>query len=137
MKILDKAVRVWYNKGMEREFCAFCHFWRIRMERCVVKSSRKGMPSRSAIKQYWIETSMPMLKCYGRGELRRYNLCFACGMEFDHNLDRAHIVPLMYGGTNECTNLHLLCGSCHKESEYMDDDNGIEYYKWFFGVNND
>ena len=25
MKILDKAMRVGYNKGMEREFCAFCH----------------------------------------------------------------------------------------------------------------
>ena len=92
------------------------------------------MPTRAAIKRYWLDTSIWRFKCYGKKDLERYNICFACGMESDYNLDRAHIVPLMYGGTNECDNLHLLCKMCHRDSEYMDDDNAVEYYEWFFGT---
>jgi 5-methylcytosine-specific restriction endonuclease McrA len=31
------------------------------------------------------------------------------------NLEIEHIIPLSKGGTNDKTNLQLLCGACHKQ----------------------
>lgn len=115
--------------------CLLSFMGGLMAERTVVKSIRKGMPTRAAIKRYWLNTSIWRFKCYGRKDLEMYNICFACGMESAYNLDRAHIIPLMYGGTNDCSNIHLLCSTCHAESEYLDDDNQLEYYNWFFGLN--
>jgi hypothetical protein len=51
------------------------------------------------------------------------NECFACGN--NSSIERCHIVPKIHGGNDEVSNLHLLCKSCHVESE------GLKtYFKW-------
>jgi hypothetical protein len=40
--------------------------------------------------------------------------CFACG---DRGVQRAHIIPRCYGGSDDIDNIHLLCARCHAESE--------------------
>lgn len=49
--------------------------------------------------------------------------CFACNNPT--LLDRCHIVPLINGGNNDVSNLHLLCRGCHVESE-----NSKFYWTW-------
>jgi hypothetical protein len=50
--------------------------------------------------------------------------CFACGMD---GAERAHILARAVGGGDEVENLHILCGVCHKDSEYLD---GGRYMGW-------
>ena len=52
--------------------------------------------------------------------------CMACGIE-DIVTDRAHIIPLQYNGSNDLENLHLLCRTCHAESENL---TGNGYKMW-------
>jgi hypothetical protein len=71
------------------------------------------MPTAKRIVQYWSDVFFV--------EPKR---CFACGD--CRSLHRSHIVPVLYGGTHELTNLHMLCRACHDESE------GIKTYnQWF------
>lgn len=54
------------------------------------------------------------------------DFCFACGL---HKLtQRAHILASSKGGPNSVENLHLLCKSCHDESELL---SGEKYWNWF------
>ena len=48
------------------------------------------------------------------------NTCMACGV-VAHQIDRAHIIALQNGGTNDVSNFHLLCTVCHGESENLID----------------
>lgn len=88
--------------------------WRNNRER------RASTPSVSAIFKYWSqEGKLPLIRnneFITQGEKN----CFACG-DF-RNIQRCHIVPLVYGGENEVENLHLLCVGCHADSE------GNKYY---------
>jgi 5-methylcytosine-specific restriction endonuclease McrA len=43
---------------------------------------------------------------------RANNKCYYCGSK--SNLEAHHIVPLFAGGTNDDTNLQVLCDDCHK-----------------------
>lgn len=52
--------------------------------------------------------------------------CFACGM-YDGGTDRAHILARCEGGTDDVENLHLLCNTCHKDSEII---SGDRYTEW-------
>jgi hypothetical protein len=96
--------------------------------------SRKGMPSKRHIAEYWVER---ILDKYGdKFSLdwyieKRYNtkivdMCFAC--TFTSKTERAHILPVCEGGNNSVQNIHLLCKSCHVESEYL---SGDAYWRWF------
>lgn len=67
-----------------------------------MKTDRKNMPTKRAINEH-----------YGRSKLD--NCCMAC--EHETSLHRAHITPLVSGGSNELGNFHLLCPICHHESE--------------------
>lgn len=71
----------------------------------------------------------PIAKHWGRplGE------CWACGIENPYELHRAHILPLQSGGTNDCSNFHLLCYVCHYESEHLFYE---AYEQWFWLKNN-
>lgn len=51
--------------------------------------------------------------------------CFACQMT--DNLQRAHILPVNMGGSNDLHNLHILCVECHFYSEKLYEE---EYKKW-------
>lgn len=86
--------------------------------------SRKGsLPSKKKILEFW----WPKLKELEKVDV--YTLdsdCFCCGL--NKFLERAHIKPECQGGANTVENLHLLCKSCHIESEGMCGD---IYWDWF------
>lgn len=87
---------------------------------------RNGTPKAEVIFEYWdgdhrIPYTGPDTDEWGimPGE------CFACGKRVQ-GLARCHIIPVICGGSNDPENLHLLCPSCHTESE------GIKlYWNWF------
>ena len=101
-------------------------------------SNRKGMPSKYEVYAYWKDR---LVNDYGKDfykgdTLAEQNsrpkngyvyMCFACGA-FTVRIERAHIVALCEGGTNDVSNIHLLCTSCHKNSETI--INISEYEKW-------
>jgi len=43
--------------------------------------------------------------------------CFACGN--NRYLEVCHIVPRVFGGSDDASNLHILCKRCHGESEAL------------------
>ena len=57
--------------------------------------------------------------------------CWACklGRPIHFSLYRAHILAICKGGSNDYTNIHLLCDECHRESEWLD---GEPYWAWFY-----
>ena len=76
------------------------------------------MPSRKKILEYWSD------KINGAKD---ENSCFKCG--FDKGTpDRAHIKAVFQGGTDDVSNIHLLCRNCHIDSEAWD---GQAYDLWF------
>lgn len=94
-----------------------------------------GMPSHQKVFQHWEQW------LYRHSKIDRGSVnCFACG--FWHSpqpmpdrwcwtggtIQRAHIVPVRYGGSNDPDNLHLLCRYCHKASEQIVDRE--EYLQW-------
>ncbi len=83
------------------------------------------MPTKKKILGYW-QTHYKKLFINREDENVPWeHECFACGNPWD-GLHRAHIIPLNKNGTNELSNLHLLCPSCHFESEGLN-----EYWIWF------
>ena len=100
-----------------------------------MKPTHKNMPSRERVTRYWVNNhrSHPeSLPWWGRGSYCEDQIpedckwCFACKRSYP-SVDRAHILPLTDGGDNECGNLHLLCHTCHKESEHL---TGDKYWRW-------
>jgi len=89
---------------------------------------RVGMPKKDKIFSYWDENQYELGATkqgdeWGIAEKE----CFACG-NFIRALQRCHIVPLILGGSNELSNLHLLCPPCHFESESLPN-----YWNWLKG----
>jgi 5-methylcytosine-specific restriction endonuclease McrA len=76
--------------------------------------------SHDSIRAYWSKTAL--------GTRREFDasVCFACRWPTE-DLERAHILPLCEGGSDEVSNLHLLCEACHKDSEFL---SGRSYWKW-------
>jgi len=68
---------------------------------------RKTMPKIDAIWKHWQNIWSD------DGDI----CCFACEKTF--NLERCHIIPSIYGGSESLDNLHILCSSCHKQTEGM------------------
>lgn len=89
------------------------------------KERRVGMPKKRAILEYW-QYNHTLLGHTKNGEEWgvEENECFACG-NFLRGLHRAHINPLILGGSNSADNIHLLCPSCHAESEGINN-----YWNW-------
>lgn len=77
-----------------------------------VKSKRK-LPSRSVIVKAWNGLGLSIFPAWSDAE----RLCWRCGDPPSvcgrANLDRAHLVPHALGGTDDPTNLVLLCEDCH------------------------
>jgi hypothetical protein len=65
-------------------------------------------------------------------EIGDLNTCFACGR--GGIIHRCHIYPKVHGGPNTVENLHLLCPSCHHETEFMW---GGAYWNWLKATNAD
>lgn len=91
------------------------------------------MPSKNAIRSYWAtctdwglgQTEPP----HGQIDFRGDNSCFACG--WGMGSIRAHILAKCDGGSDDVSNLHILCRFCHTDSEYL---TGDDYWRWFWNV---
>lgn len=103
-------------------------------------NKRKGMPTHKALYEFWSnKTGISNVKTSLQARWTK-TTCMACANTYFDNgtLDRAHIVPLWLGGNNACENLHLLCPTCHRDSELMwrsNDNYGygvLRYWNWFF-----
>lgn len=105
----------------------------------MIRSPRADMPTQRVIRDFWSNTSIWRFKGFdSRAEFLEGDYCFACGFtNGESKTERAHIVPLSAGGSNECENLHLLCGRCHIDSELLGSPSGdpfqAKYWRWFFG----
>jgi hypothetical protein len=75
----------------------------------VTESKRNSMPSKKQICEYW--DGHPDL-------IVLEDTCWRCGVLSTY-LERAHILPRLEGGTNDESNLHLLCKMCHKQTEFL------------------
>ncbi|UOE45880.1 HNH endonuclease signature motif containing protein [Agromyces larvae] len=82
---------------------------------------RKNAPAAAKVLAYWA----PLLEEAGLSVDAEY--CWACGANVGY-LERAHILARIEGGSNEPSNLHLLCPSCHLDSEML---HGRDYWQWF------
>ena len=79
------------------------------------------MPPKNQIIGFWVD------KIQKKKLSNNVNECFACKSIV--GTQRCHIKAYIENGTNEVSNLHLLCKECHIESECID---GTEYWKWFW-----
>ena len=104
----------------------------------MTSNPRADMPTQRCIREFWANTSLWQFKGFdSRAEFLEDDYCFACGFtNGESKTERAHIVPLSLGGSNECRNLHLLCGRCHIDSEMLgspsDDPFQVIYWRWLF-----
>lgn len=75
------------------------------------------MPSKKKVFKHWFVWLADEMD-YVMWDARRPRYdCFRCGWG---HAERCHITPRHEGGSDDPDNLHLLCGICHVESEYMD-----------------
>ena len=88
----------------------------------------RKMPSDRQIKEYWknVDGFVDLVGFDSVEEFCEDDYCFACGFT-DGKLDRAHILARALGGSDFCSNLHLLCRICHKDSEHIYGEN---YKNW-------
>ena len=96
-------------------------------------TTNRKMPSVQNIFNYWIDNEK-----FIELDITLFNelSCMACGFYNYHGkrLDRAHIVARVYGGSDDVSNIHLLCRNCHIESEVLNEE---YYWKWFKAKNRD
>ena len=82
------------------------------------------MPTERVIRAQWVDRLWRAKGYDSAAEFMERGTCFACGLK---GVERAHIVARAVGGGDEAENLHMLCGVCHKDSEYLD---GGRYMAW-------
>ena len=84
------------------------------------------MPSRFKIAEYWRERQT-QFDCELTQEIDFDELCcFACGSK--KTLERAHIIGRQFDGSNELSNLILLCRFCHRRCPDVNDRD--EVFSW-------
>lgn len=87
--------------------------------------TRKTMPSRKKIFNYWKEQKPEITtKHIDQDE----NMCFSCGRP---QPQRCHIIANVNGGSEELSNLHLLCQSCHGIQEGLRTGMGEDFYYYW------
>ncbi len=85
---------------------------------------RKKLPKVRDIHAYWsnpdrwAEHGVKMPFAYQEG------CCMACGCRGG---ERAHIRARANGGSDDISNLHILCSECHHNSEFIE---GKAYWRW-------
>tara|TARA_Y100000361_G_scaffold86245_1_gene76603 strand:+ start:1329 stop:2054 length:726 start_codon:yes stop_codon:yes gene_type:complete len=92
------------------------------------KLHRETKPTRDKIFEYW--KNSPLNESFINKSY--YNdYCMACGEYTDSGefgkLERAHIYASCHGGSNNESNLHVLCRECHLKSE---EKIGWTYWLW-------
>ena len=70
----------------------------------------RKMPSRKQIYDYWSDKLSQAVND---------NTCFKCKFTDEEHtaVERAHILAVCDGGSDDCSNIHLLCSECHHNSE--------------------
>ncbi|MDI6916609.1 MAG: HNH endonuclease signature motif containing protein [Thermoplasmatales archaeon] len=65
---------------------------------------------------------------------RANNRCERCGVDFDEDFDGEfhHIIPAVFGGSNELDNCSLLCHSCHNIAPNLKSKSDMLIYKHYF-----
>ena len=92
-------------------------------------AQNRRMPDVNVIKRYW-EGKFRFIEDFGWNELP-INACWKCGKE--RYIEKCHIHAKCSGGDDSPSNLHLLCGWCHKRSELLYGfEPGLAYYEWFY-----
>jgi hypothetical protein len=94
--------------------------------------NRIDMPTKLSVKLYWHEWLYLKGKVPFRWDQKAIDYCFACGIEAV--TERCHIVAHSKTQNNNVNNIHLLCRSCHEESENM---MGKMYWDWLKAKNVD
>lgn len=94
------------------------------------------IPSHYDLVWFWHEGLVDLSKVWGTEQIvnARYELddpklkavCFACGSP--DRPEVAHILPRNREGSDDPSNLHVLCHPCHRESEMLA---GEGYWIWF------
>ena len=105
--------------------CSFtqkCFLGRIAEREGRVLMQRRGMPSKREIFAYWCdhEKFVKLDITVGNSDC-----CMACGFHF--YVERCHLKAVSNGGSNDVSNLHILCKNCHTESEML---NKEYYWTW-------
>lgn len=81
------------------------------------KVLRNKLPSREKIAEFW----QPRVEEFGIYHIHQddlpHNECWACGNAM--RIERCHIEAYMDGGSNDASNLVLLCENCHTHSETL------------------
>jgi hypothetical protein len=73
---------------------------------------RDRMPTMKAIVTANKDTTLRRIDYTPEMALRQ---CWACSAETGEQLQRAHVVAVCHGGSNEPGNFYLLCWVCHRE----------------------
>lgn len=81
------------------------------------------------IRAYWATTSLALLKDFL--DMEEPGTCMACGIfcEGQGSIHRAHIVARINRGSDDPSNLHMLCPTCHDDSEFLTEE---AYWQWFW-----
>jgi HNH endonuclease len=87
-------------------------------------SRPRRMPTSSKIRAYWRDADRWIERGIDPDERGWYEDCFACGWA---GSTRCHIVPRHKGGSDDVSNLHILCPVCHEQSENLDE---VAYWRW-------
>ena len=82
--------------------------------------NERNLPSRQQIFNHWYDH-----KKFVELEIQVGNsdCCMACG--FDYYVERCHLKAVSIGGSDDVSNLHILCKNCHVESENLNE-------KWYW-----
>lgn len=86
----------------------------------------RRMPTSDAIREFWAPRLWGAKGYDSMNEFLEADYCFACGW-LEWKTERAHILARSKGGSDDVENLHLLCPTCHQDSEAL---SGSEYDKW-------
>jgi hypothetical protein len=99
------------------------------------------MPTNIQVRKYWAD----IFAKEGRFDLVQLSFdsgfelidekraCFACG-QTDFGVERCHIKARCDGGSDDVSNIHMLCPICHKDSEFI---TGEKYFEWLYSRTRD
>lgn len=100
-----------------------------------MSNGARRMPSVRAIREHWDQWLLDVGKQCALGEVIAdandgQQWCFACGFTGRlPALDRAHLVARCNGGTDDVSNIVLLCRECHRAFDAVDRtrDDGLDW----------
>jgi hypothetical protein len=92
-----------------------------------MNQTKRKMPTIQAINRMWVGFLIHIGRIKKRADVHRH-FCWVCGYESDGPMERAHILARQDGGGDGPENIHMLCSTCHRQSEFL---NGGMYFMWF------